>query len=69
MVNVYRRPRRGLPTTADIEAVWLRLSDRQRARVEAAALADEITVEVHIRRRWAVCARALIGPRWAKLSG
>lgn len=64
-----RRPRRGLPTADDIEAALRRLSDRQRARVEAAALADEITVEVHIRRRWAVCARALIGPRWAKLSG
>jgi hypothetical protein len=61
-----RKPRRGPPTPEDIAAVWRLLSDRQRARVEAAAVEHGITIEMHIRRRWAAVARVLIGPEWGR---
>lgn len=59
-----RRPRFGVPTDADIEAIIARLPFRTLARAVHRADYEGITVETLVRRRWAVCARALLGPTW-----
>lgn len=57
-----RRPRLGPATPADIAALWLRLSERQRDNVTAAALEQGVTIEMAIRLRIAHVQRMFAVP-------
>ena len=61
-----RVPRRGVPTDDDVAAIMARLNFRQLARAVRAADYYGITIEMHVRRRWATCARALLGATWGR---
>ena len=59
-VNDNRLPRR------DFVNLIARLNFRQLARAVRAADYYGITIEMHVRRRWATCARALLGATWGR---